>query len=177
MKTLSITSAEVLDARVAECCRSKIKFTGAKAEMEAAVAAVQRTYAPRLAVLVEEIEEREAEILDYCAAHRKELFPDKKSRETASAVIGFELTPPRVETANRKVTWKEVVRRLIGLPWGGAYLTQPEPKPAKDALLADRDRLTAEQLTAAGIRFEQDEQFFIRPKAETADDGVMDARG
>jgi len=35
-------------------------------------------------------------------------------------------------------------------------------------LLADRDQLTPEQRAAAGIQFCQEEQFFIRPKPETA---------
>ena len=42
----------------------------------------------------------------------------------------------------------------------------------KNALLADREKLSPEQITAAGIQFCQDEQFFIRPKPETAEDTV-----
>jgi hypothetical protein len=97
-----------------------------------------------------------------------QLFAERKSRETSLAVFGFELTPHRVETANRKIKWADVVTRLLRLPWGKAYVRQAEPKPDKEALLADREKLTPEQCTAAGIAFAQDEQFFIRPKPETA---------
>ena len=40
----------------------------------------------------------------------------------------------------------------------------------KEALLADRQTLTPEQCTAAGLQFAQDEQWFLRPKPETAAD-------
>jgi len=50
----------------------------------------------------------------------------------------------------------------------GQIITYEEPD--KNALLADREKLSAEQLTAAGIQFCQDEQFYIRPKLETAAD-------
>jgi hypothetical protein len=45
----------------------------------------------------------------------------------------------------------------------------------KKSLLADRDRLTGEQLAEAGIRFEQDELFYITPKSEVAAKTVMQA--
>lgn len=165
---LVITSPEALDARVAEVVRFKINLTKLTAEMEAEMAAVQKRHQARLGKLQECIATAEAEISSYCNAHRAELFADKKSRETTLAVFGFELTPPRVETASRKIKWADVVTRLLRLSWGKAYLNQPEPKPDKNALLADREKLTPEQLTAAGIQFCQDEQFFLRPKPETA---------
>ena len=47
--------------------------------------------------------------------------------------------------------------------------------PDKEALLTDREKLSPEQQTAAGIQFCQDEQFFIRPKPETAEATVKEA--
>ena len=169
MKTLALTSPEAIDALVAVVVRLKIKHTAATAEMEAEVAAVQKRHTPRVSSLADEIAGCEKDLLAYCTAHRAQMFPEKKSRETPTAVFGFELTPPRVETSSKKLKWKDVIARLQRLPWGSAYVRQPEPKPDKEALLADREKLTPEQLTAAGIAFEQDEQFFIRPKSESAE--------
>lgn len=168
MKTLTLTSPDALDAAVADVVRTRIKLTEATAELEARLAEIQKRAEPELAALREEIATREAAIREYCEAHRAELFADRKSRETALAVYGFELTPPRVETASRRLKWADVIERLKRLAWGAAYLRIPEPRLDKEALLADRDRLSAEQLQAAGLRFTQDEQFFIRPKPETA---------
>lgn len=168
MSVLDITSPEALDAKVAEVVALKIKRTATRAQADAEIAVLEKKYQARLTTLDDEIAAEESEVRDYCVAHAAELFGEKKSRETAMAVFGFELTPPRVETSSRKITWKDVVDRLRRLAWGKAYVRQPEPKPDKEALLADREKLTESQQTAAGIQFCQDEQFFIRPKPETA---------
>jgi phage host-nuclease inhibitor protein Gam len=168
MKTLRITSLEALDSAVAEVVRQRILHTRAAAARDAALAAVEHRHQEGLTALATQITLLEAGIRDFCEARRPELFAVRKSRETNLAEFGFELTPPRVETANKKVKWREVASRLLGLDWGAAYLRQNEPQPDKQALLADRERLTAEQRAAAGIQFCQDEQFFIRPKPETA---------
>ncbi|HSV73196.1 MAG TPA: host-nuclease inhibitor Gam family protein [Chthonomonadales bacterium] len=171
----NITSPEALDTRVAECVRLKIKLTQAVADKDAEVAAVEKRHTARITELQESIADVETQVLDYCAGNRAALFAEKKSRETSLAVFGFELTPPRVETSSRKIKWADVVDRLIRLPWGKAYLKVPAPTPDKNALLADREKLTPEQLTAAGVQFAQDEQFFLRPKPETAEDSVREA--
>lgn len=168
MNQLTITSSEALDAAVAEIVRLKIKRTATRAEADEEIARLEKRFQNRLAALDDEIAAGEAAAKEYCTAHAHELFGDKKSRETALAIIGFELTPPRVETSSRKIKWEDVVARLLRLPWGKAYVRAAEPKPDKEALLADREKLTPEQQTAAGIQFRQDEQFFIRPKPETA---------
>lgn len=175
MKVLTITSPEALDVAVAEVVRLKIKHTEATAAKDAEVAVIEKKHQEKLMALQEAIAELEQRVQEYCTAHRPALFADKKSRETPLAVFGFELTPHRVETANRKIKWKDVVARLARLGWGKAYVRKPEPVPDKNALLADREKLTPEQCTAAGIQFAQDEQFFIRPKPETAEATVKEA--
>lgn len=165
---MKITSLEALDAAVADVVRLKIRHTAAQAEMEAEIAALTKRHQARLQDLADKIAELEQNIHDYCETHRAELFPDKKSRETPLAVIGFELCPPRVETAHRRIKWGDVVARLQKLAFGASYLRYPEPRVDKEALLADRNSLSQEQIAAIGIRFVQEEQFFIRPKPETA---------
>jgi len=165
---LPITGADALDAAIADAVRLKIELTAATAAMEAELADIQKLHQARLRVLRERIAELEARALDYCQAHRVELFPNKKSRETNLATFGFELTPWRVEPLNRKIKWKEVVSRLLARGWGQAYIRQPAPTVNKEALLADRQTLSEDKQAAAGIQFCQDEQFFLRPKPETA---------
>ena len=161
-----ISSREAMLGVVSEVVRLKLDHAAATAEMESEVAAVQKRYAARMDRLAESVHQREESVHDFCAAHRAELFPEKKSIDTPSAVIGFELTPWRVETSGRKVTWKDVVARLLRLSWGKAYVRTPAAQPDKDSLLSDREKLTPEQTTSAGVQFAQDEQFFIRPRSE-----------
>lgn len=175
MKKIEITSPEALDAVVGDIVATKIKLTAAQAKRDLAVAQVQKTWQPTLQALGEEIEAKEAKVRDYCDANRAALFATRKSRETTLAVFGFETTPPRVETANKKIKWKDVVTRLQRLVWGKNYLTFADPKPNKEAILADRSTLTPGQLSDAGIQIVQDEQFFLRPKPETAEDSTQAA--
>jgi len=91
------------------------------------------------------------------------------------ATVGFETTPPRVEKTNSKDTFSKIALRLGNLAWGEAYLRFPDPELSKEKLLADRQVLTPEQLKEAGLRIEQDENFFIRPKSEVAQQTVKEA--
>jgi phage host-nuclease inhibitor protein Gam len=175
-KVLEIASPEALDAHVAEVVRLRVRLTAAMANKDAEVVKIEKQHQASILKLQEQIAAAEEAVREYSAANRGSVFGDKrKSRETPLAEFGFELTPPRVETANKKIKWKDVVARLGRLAWGKAYLNLPAPKPDKEALLADREKLSPEQLTAAGIQFCQDEQFFIRPKPETAADSAVAA--
>ena len=167
-RQLKITSPESLDAAIGRVVSLKINYTAARAEIDKEIAAMEKRHQAKLTAITDSIAEEEAEVRDYCEAYRSELFTEKKSRSTSLADFGFEITPPRVETASRKIKWGDVVTRLMKLSWGKAYLSVAAVKPDKEALLSDRTKLTPEQLTAAGIQFCQDEQFFIRPKLETA---------
>lgn len=169
MKPLKITSPESLDASVAEACRLKLRLARSIAEMETQIAAVQKKFAAVHSQFNDRIAEVETDVQDYCAVHRAELFPDKKSRETAAAIFGFELAKHRVIPANRKITWADVLLRLRTTPWAHIYLRMREPEVNKEALIEDRDKLSVIQCWQLGIAFEQREQFFIRPKSEIAE--------
>lgn len=165
---LKITSPEALDAAVADIVRMRIALTQAVAAKERELARIEKERQGPLMAMSESIQQVEEHVRDYCEANRAALFVKVKSRETPLAVIGFELTPPRVETASRRVKWADVLERLARLAWGKAYLRPQPDKIDKEALLQDRDTIPLDQQAAAGIRFAQDEQFFIRPKLETA---------
>lgn len=167
-KPLIITSTEALDSSVTAVVRLKTEYASLMSARDHEITRIEKEHSPKLAALADRIRAEESTILSYCESNRTELFPDKKSRETTVATIGFEITPPRVEPANKKITQKQIIERLQRLDWGDVYIRYSDPKLNKDALLADRETLTPEQRTAAGIQFVQDEQFFIRPKLESA---------
>src|SRR5277367_3363915 len=82
------------------------------------------------------------------------------------AVIGFRVSPPRIDRASRKWTWAEVAVKLSELAWGRRYLRTPAPEVNKEALLADRAELSTAELKQAGIKIVQDERFYITPHRE-----------
>lgn len=167
MKLLSITSVESLDAAVADVVALKVQHTAAVAAKDKELVSLEKRHQLTIQTLADQIADQEAIIQDYCAANRDDLFTNKKSHETPLAVFGFEFTPYRVEKA-KKLKWADVLARLVRLPWGKAYVRNGAPSVDKDALLADREKFKNQQLVAAGIEFDRDEQFFIRPKPETA---------
>lgn len=170
-----ITSRAALEASVADIVRLKLEHTEAIAQMEQEIAEVQKRHQERLLYLSRAMEVREAGVFVYCQKNRAELFPEKKSLDLLLATVGFETTPPRVEKRSRKDTFGEIGLRLEGLDWGAAYVRYPDPEINKEKLLADRTQITPEQLQEAGLRIEQDENFFIRPKSEVAEQSVREA--
>lgn len=117
----------------------------------------------------DELAQLENSIALFADTHRAELFPgEKKSKEYLNGTIGFRLSPPSVGTIVPKETQETIALRLDQLPWGEPYVTW-KPVLNKDVLLRDRLTLTPEQLAVAGIRFKQEENFFITPAADAAD--------
>jgi phage host-nuclease inhibitor protein Gam len=170
-----IGSRAALEAVVADVVKLKLEHTQATASMEQEIADVQKKHQENLLGLARQIEAREAGVFVYCQKNRAVLFPEKKSLDLLLATVGFELTPPRVEKLNGKDTFGKIGLRLEGLDWGGAYVRYPDPEVNKEKILADRAQLKAEQLQEAGLKIDQDENFFLRPKSEVAGQSVREA--
>jgi phage host-nuclease inhibitor protein Gam len=175
ISTIPIISREALDAAVAEVATLKLQYAAAKADMELEMARVQERHQPQMLALGKRIEIGAAGVFVYCQQHRSQLFPEKKSIDFLLATIGFRTEPPSVEKSSRKDTWSAIAQRLEASDWGARYITRPEPEVDKKALLADREKLNIEQLSQAGIRFEQDELFYITPISKVAARTVLEA--
>jgi len=171
-----ITSRESLEAHVADIVRLKLEAAERTAAMEKEIAAVQKRHQAGLLELDRQLAVKEAGVFVFCQQRRSELFPDKKSLDTLLATVGFELTPFSVEKRNTKDTWGEIALRLQTLDWGTDFVRERDPEVDKAALLSKRAALTEAQLAAAGLRFEQDENFYIRPKSQVAEQTVREAR-
>lgn len=170
-----VTSREGLEATVADIVSLKLDYAEKNVAMEKEIADVQKKHQDGMLAVARQIETKEAGVYIYCKQNRKELFSEKKSLDMLLAVVGFRTEPHSVEMAAKKDKWAAVAKRLEALDWGQAYLTTPAPEVNKRALLSDREKLTAEQLDAAGIKFDQDEIFYIEPKSEVAEKSVQEA--
>jgi phage host-nuclease inhibitor protein Gam len=136
---------------------------------EAKVAALNTEHTEATQSRRDELAGLETSIQLYALSHRDTLFPDKaKHRDFPNATIGFRLSPPSVATIVPKETQETVALRLDALEWGEPYVNT-KVTLSKETLLRDRLILTPQQLQQAGIKFVQDERFFIDPKAESAD--------
>ncbi len=169
-----INSRAALDAVVADVVNLKLQHTQATAAMEREIADVQKRHQEMLLGIARQIEAREAGVFVYCQKNRATLFPEKKSLDCLLATIGFELTPPRVEKINSKDTFGKIGLRLENLDWGTAYVRYPDPEVNKEMILQHRETL-GDKLKEAGLRVEQDENFYIRPKSDVAEQSVKEA--
>lgn len=170
-----INSPQGLEAAVAEVVKLKLEHAQATAAMEQEIAAVQERHQDRLLGIARRLETQEAGVFVYCQKNRAALFPDRKSLELLLATVGFETTPPRVEKISGRDTFGRIGLRLEGLDWGAAYVRYPDPEVNKEKILSDRALLKPEQLREAGLRIEQDENFFIRPRSDVAGQTVREA--
>jgi phage host-nuclease inhibitor protein Gam len=170
-----IHSRAALETVVADVVKLKLEHTLATAAMEQEIAEIQKRHQENFLGIGRQIEAREAGIFVYCQKNRAALFPEKKSLDLLLATVGFELTPPRVEKISGKDTFGKIGLRLENLDWGTAYVRYPDPEVNKEKILADRAQLKPDQLQEAGLKIEQDENFFIRPKSDIAEQTVREA--
>ena len=168
--TVTVTSRESLQAIVADVVRLKLETVKLKAAMEAEVAALQKRHQAKILQVAADIEAKESGVDVYCRVNRAELFIDKKSIDMLLATIGYEWNPWRVEKTGKKDTWVMIARRLLATKWGKDYVRLPDPEVNKKRVIDDQDKLTPDQLSLAGIRFDREEQFYIRPKSDVAPD-------
>lgn len=176
----SVASQEGMEAMVAEITALQIEAAKVQAQIaektadsERLLATVIRPLQKQVEAIAKQAKKRLARVQVYVTEHRDQLMPgEKKSFELPTAVVGFATsTKPKVTLANEGDEWCDVVERLEALPWGEDYVRYPEPEVDKQALIEDRNELTAKQLSAAGLRIEQGEKFYVEPKslvAETA---------
>lgn len=171
-----LLSREAMESTVADIVHLKLQHAAAIAAMEIEVAAVQKRHQESILAVCEDIEIKEASVYTYCHANRSTMFTDKKSLDLLLAEIGFEFTPPRVEKKGGKdVTWEVIARRLESTDWGQFFIRDGKPTVDKEALLKARATLTQKQLDTIGIYFDQEEQFYLRPKSQVAADTVKQA--
>jgi len=97
-------------------------------------------------------------------------FSGERLLDCPHARIGFRTMPPRVERANRRWNWAEAAAALAEVEWGKRYLRTPDPEIDREAILADLERLPAEDLRQVGIKVVQGERFFIEAHEEPKED-------
>ena len=163
-----INSREAMCGVVADIVYHKLQHAALTNEMEQEILRIQNSFKDRLDTSAHTIETLEASAYIWCQQNPA-AFADKKSIDFTSAIVGFRTCPVKVAPLFGKDSDKSIARRLEALEWGEPYLTYPDPKPNKEAILADRNKLTADQLRQAGIKFEQEEVFYIEPKSQVVE--------
>jgi phage host-nuclease inhibitor protein Gam len=161
-----LTSEDAMVGTLNRYIELSLKLARRKAKLDERIAALKTDFDSDNQGDREELAVLESSVQLFAVNHRGELFPEeKKSRDYANATIGFRNNPPSVGKLIPKDTFGAIALRLDAQPWGEPYAVWT-CEPNKEALLRDRANLTPEQLAVAGIRFEQEEVFYIDPSSD-----------
>ena len=163
-----ITSDTGLEAAINQYVETQLSLLRRRAKQERAIAELSAAHAAENAADEGDIVSLETGITLYCTTHRAELFPDEtkaKSREFGNATVGFRLHPEALALIVPKDTWVRVAERLEATAWGEKYVSW-KPSVDKDAMKKDRADITAAQLAEAGVKYAQEESFFLEPKSD-----------
>jgi phage host-nuclease inhibitor protein Gam len=160
-----ITSRAAMSAAVNDILQTKLDITQMDAELEQKKLELEPSYSARKLILEKHVEIREAGVRIWCDMNPDE-FSDKKSIDLGFALVGYRTTPKSVKPIRANESDKSLARRLESLEWGERYLTWPDPKINKDALKTDEGLLTPVQLRQAGIKFDQSEEWYIKPQTQ-----------
>ena len=130
------------------------------AERDMAVAAAGAKFEPIMDDAKTRRDTLQAALRDYYMAHVDELEKDgRRSIQLTNGRMGRRLAPPKLGLLNRSWTWGVVLVRLRER-FGSRFLRLRDPEIDKDLVKAE---LTGEELTALGMKLDQDETFYAEP--------------
>lgn len=170
LAALVLTSEEAMVGTLNRYVELKLAIAGATAAHEQEVAELNSAFDDAVQADRQELAMLESSVQLFCVNHREALFPGqpgsgKKSKEFANATVGFRLNPTSVGKRIAKDTFEAIALRMDETEWGTPYVDW-KPSLDKEALLRDRAQLTELQLREAGLRFDQEEFFFIEPSSD-----------
>lgn len=158
---LSLEQAEQI---MSEYAMVDAQLSEITAKMDQQITEIREKHADRLQRLGDQRQDKLTQ-LQLFAETNKQLFEKKKSLDMAHGVIGFRTGTPKLKTI-KGFTWPAVTNLMKKLL--PDYVRTVE-EPAKDKLLADRDKpevKTHFNKDGIGCEVVQDETFFVELKKE-----------
>jgi phage host-nuclease inhibitor protein Gam len=156
---------EEMEALVGEITTLKIQERTLKARLDAELTAVRESYEGHISDITEALAPKLARAHAWAEAH-PEAFTGK-SVEMLHGTIGWRLNTPSLKTL-AGWTWDRVLEKLSAIAALAGYV-RTKREVNKQALLADRDQIGADELRKIGVRVVQEEEFFVEPKITEAD--------
>jgi phage host-nuclease inhibitor protein Gam len=162
----TITSRHELDAVVENIVQLQLNRAEIEREQDQEIAGIRQKFRTPLAE-IERYLTLETTWVETWARSHPDSFRDRQSLALTHAIIGFHVSPHRVDRASRKWTWGAIAEKLGEMAWRRRYLRQPALEVNKEALLADRADLSPAELRTVGLKIVQEERFYIAPHRET----------
>jgi phage host-nuclease inhibitor protein Gam len=165
MKRRKIETREELNDTVADIARLTVEANRLRAEMDERLLVVKERYVASLAAMHSAIKAKVAAAKVW-AKKNPAKFGDAKSLVCGLGTIGFRTGTPKVSLLDGW-TVEKVIEAVLGLFPKRGYVRVKEELD-KEALIADRDKLTLCECHKMGIEIGQEETFFVDIDMERA---------
>jgi phage host-nuclease inhibitor protein Gam len=163
----ALKSRTYVELTLSDICLITLNRNKAVTAMDAEISAVRSKYETAITECNKALEEKTDLIRTWAEAHPEE-FNGLKSIDSVHAVFGWRTGQPQLKT-RKGWTWDRVLE-VLKLPRFAAYpYVRTKEEVNKQAILADRETLPADDLHAMGVHVIQDEAFFIEPKLTDLD--------
>jgi phage host-nuclease inhibitor protein Gam len=169
---IEIDTREDAERHVGVASGLQLQINRLKIEMDTELLAIRKRYEGMLDMRERELD-RVALSLESWANRNPQEFPaGRKSIEFVHGIVGFRTGTPKVKKGKKFPSLEAIAEVMASLPWARKYIKRQVSTVNKEALIADRDVLTAEQLNTLGLQIVQDESFYIEPKTEELQQGA-----
>jgi phage host-nuclease inhibitor protein Gam len=163
-KRVKIETKDELVGTVAEIARLTVDANLLRATMDERIMQIRDDFLPRIEAAQAEIKAEAKAAKVWATANKKE-FGEAKSLDLGLAVVGFRTGMPKISFLKGWTVEKTIEAIFARFPRRGYVQTVEELD--KQALIADRDKLTVCDCDNIGVEIGQDETFFVEVKLET----------
>ena len=143
------------------------KLDAEEAALNKELAAIRAKHEAEITAFQETIELLEAQVRSW-ADKNPETFAKKKSVDMVHGTYGYRTSPPSIKPVPG-VTWEKVQAILDSKR---PDFIRVKKEVDKDALLAARSLMTADDFAILGLRINQPEEFYADPKKDQAGKGA-----
>ena len=165
-QVITNVTSEQADQAFADFATADARIAKINADMDVQITKIREKHADELTQLETSKSNAFETMQVYSTENKDPLFVKKKSIDTVHGTYGFRTGTPKLKTM-KGFTWSATTKLLEKLM--PSYVRKVV-EPAKDKLLADREKKgVAEKLAEGGIEVVQDETFYIERKTEDAE--------
>jgi phage host-nuclease inhibitor protein Gam len=167
-----IETRQQAEATLGMLCESEIERNRITLEMDASLTEIRQEFEGRIDPHQRRVEDLTLALEDWATANPQEFPSGRKSIDFVHGEIGFRTGMPKFKKLRRFKTLQLMAEAMRKLAWARKYVKQSPPTVNKELVIANRDKLTAEQLNTLGIQIVQDESFYVDPKTEVLQRGA-----
>lgn len=163
----AIKTREQMDNLVGEITSITLDERSIKTEMDDRIMNIRAEYEGRLIEIQLQYDQKMALARDWAEANPSE-FGKLKSIEFTHGLLGWRTGTPKLKNLTGW-TLDRVLEAIKAIPKFAKRFVRLAETVNKEAILADREILSPDELRSIGVRIIQEETFFVDPKVQDLD--------